>query len=311
MDLRTISTIALPMAEEPSLEAKLNRALGLLEFAIRQGAQLVCFPEIMNRFRGNTPATAYQIKPDDYALDENAPEVKPFYDAAKKHGISIVLPLLIKAEKGYFNRALFINEQAEIIGRYDKIFLAPGEGDDGVIRGTKPVVVDWNGVKTGFMICFDMNFHELVVKYKELGVKLIVFSSMYGGGRTVNSYAVLHGMHFVCAYSDWSRFVDPLGNDHGGVGTRLEVYRFGNLPPVLTRSINFDYARVFMTDTHNAFPEIVKKYGGKVKMEFEQGSAITVLESLSDEFTVQDIMAEFDIDSMDDHMNDHRVALID
>ncbi|MBW2154901.1 MAG: carbon-nitrogen hydrolase family protein [Deltaproteobacteria bacterium] len=311
MDLRTISTIALPMTDEPSLETKLDHAMELVKFALQQGAGLVCLPELANRFRGNTPATADQIKSEDYALDENAAEVRPFYDIAKKHGVSIVLPLLIKAESGYFNRALFINEQGEISGRYDKIFLAPGEADEGVIRGNKPVVVDWQGIKVGFMICFDMNYQELVVRYKELGAKLIVFSSMFGGGKLVNSYALLHGLHFVCAYSDWSRFVDPFGNDYGGVGTRLEAYRFGSLPPVLTRSINFDYERVYITDAQAAFSEITRKYGSKVKMEFEQGSAITVMESLSDQFTIQDIMNEFDIGSMDDHIDEHRVPLID
>jgi Carbon-nitrogen hydrolase len=308
MDYRSISVIALPMADEPNLETKFKHALELLEFAVCQGAELVCFPELTNRFRGNTLATADQIKSADYALDESAPEVQPFYDAAKKHGISVVLPLLIKAEKGYFNRALFINEQGKIIGRYDKIFLAPGEGDDGVIRGEKPVVVDWHGAKTGFMTCFDMNYQELVVRYKELGVKLIVFSSMFGGGKLVNSYAFLHGLHFACVYSDWSRFVDPFGNDHGGIGTRLEAYRFGNLPPVLTHSINFDYERVYISEAHGAFPAITKKYGSKVKMEFEHCSSIAILESLSDQFTIQEIMSEFGLKRLDDYIEQSKTS---
>jgi predicted amidohydrolase len=56
MDYRSISVIALPMADEPNLETKFKHALELLEFAVRQGAELVCFPENANRFRGNTPA---------------------------------------------------------------------------------------------------------------------------------------------------------------------------------------------------------------------------------------------------------------
>ena len=308
MEMRTISVIALPMADGPNLEIKLNRAFELLEFAIQQGAQMVCLPECTNRFRGNTPATANEIKTEDYVLEENAPQIQPFYDAAKKYGVSIVLPLIIKEKSNYFNRALFINKQGEVTGRYDKIFLAPGEGADGITRGTKPVVVDWHGVKLGFVTCWDMNYQELIVRYKELGVKLIIFSSMFGGGKLVNSYALLHGLHFACAYSDWSRLVDTLGNDHGGVGTRLEVYRFGGLPPVLTHSINFDYEKVYITEAQEAFPAITKKYGTKVKMEFEQGSSIAILESLSDQFTIQEIMTEFGLERMDDHIDNHRVT---
>ena len=64
-----------------------------------------------------------------------------------------------------------------------------------------------------------------------------------------------------------------------------------------------------MTEAHRAFPQIVKKYGARVKMEFEQGSAIAVIESLSDQFTIQEIMTEFNIGKLDDHLDEHRVPL--
>lgn len=295
MDNRIISTIALPMMDEISLEVKLDYALELLELAVIEGAQFVCFPESINRYRGNTPATAQEIELKDYALAETSTAIQPFYDAAKKHGISIVLPLLIREGDGYFNRSLFINEHGKIIARYDKLYLAPGETEEGIIPGKNPVVANWGGVKVGFMTCFDMNYQDLVIQYKKLGVKLIAFSSMYGGGRLLNSYALLYGMHFVSAYSDWSRFVDALGYDHGGIGMRLESYRFGILTPVLTHSINFDYERLHLVGNQQKFSAIRKKYGRQVHIEIDQGSAFAVIESLSEEFSVGDIISEFEL----------------
>ena len=177
MDIRRISTIALPMSEQPSLKAKFDQALELMKVAVNDGAELICLPELLNRYKGNTPETADDIKSEDYALELDSLLIKPFFEMAQKNKTAVVLPLLLKTEEGYTNSSLFINEEGEITAKYDKVHPASGEMEEGVIPGVIPVTVDWRGVKIGFMICFDLNYPDLAQAYQDLGAKLIVFST--------------------------------------------------------------------------------------------------------------------------------------
>ena len=293
MDVSTVSTIAVPMSDYPNVEEKFNHVLELMEVAVNDGAELICLPETLNRFKGNTPATAKYITAKDYALDLDSPLVAPFFELAKKNRTAIALPLLLNGDGEYKNSCLFIDEEGKVAGRYDKVHLASGEPGDGVVPGEGPVVVDWRGVKVGFIICFDLSFPGFAQKYQELGAKLVVFPTQFGGGKILNSYAVLFNMYIISAYSDYSRMVDPFGRDSEAMGTRIEVYRWNLFPPVLTRSINFYYAIVGLSNITAALPNIRKKYGSRIKVEVDQGTSIAMIESLSEEVTAKDIMSEY------------------
>jgi hypothetical protein len=228
-------------------------------------------------------------------LEEDAPEVMRFIDAAKDHNIALALGLQFKASEGYRNSVLFVNEKGERLGRYDKVNLTIGEYEEGVVPGDGPVVVDWKGVKVGAALCFDLNYKDLFAEYSQLGTRLIVFSSLFGGGKLLNSTAMLYGVHFVAAYSEWSRFVDFMGNDHAALGRRWESYRWGIIPPVTTHSINFDCERFHLASEQSKFEEIKKKYGSNVKIEVDQGSAFAVISSVSEKLTVQELIDEFEL----------------
>ena len=293
MDFRKISTIAVPMADYPSMEKKFDHVLELMQVALNDGANLICLPELLNRFKGNTPATAGDITSTDYALDLDSPLVAPFFELAKKNGTAISLPLLLKKDDVYTNSCLFINEDGKIAGQYNKVHLASGEPGDGVVPGKEPVVVDWREVKVGFIICFDLSFPGFAQKYQKLGAKLVLFPTQFGGGKILNSYAVLFNYYIVSAYSDYSRIVDPFGRDSEAMGSRIEVYRWNMVPPVLTRSINLDYSIVNLSDLTAVLPDIRKKYGQRLKIEIDQGTSIGMIESRSEDVTAESVMSEF------------------
>ena len=305
MDIRRISTIALPMSDYPDIQSKFNHALELMEVAVNDAAELICLPEVLNRFKGNTPATAKDITSADYAIEENSSLIKPFLELAKKNSTAVALPLLLQEDGKYINSCLFIDEEGTLSGRYDKVYLPQGEVEAGISPGRETVVIDWRGLKVGFMICFDMSFPSMAQKYQELGAKLILFPTQFGGGKILNSYAALFSMYIISAYSDYSRIVDPLGRDSEAVGSRLEYYRWNILPPVLTRPINFDFTVVHMGDAEK-FPAIKKKYGPKIEIEIDQGTSIAMINSLSVDVTVNDIMSEFEMASYADFLADSR-----
>ena len=117
MDIRRVSTIALPMSAYPSLEEKFDHALELMKVAINAAAELICLPETFNRYKGNTPETADEISPDEYVLEEDSPLIQPFFEMAKKNRTAVVLPLFVKGKDGHRNSAFFVNEKGRIAGR--------------------------------------------------------------------------------------------------------------------------------------------------------------------------------------------------
>lgn len=58
----------------------------------------------------------------------------------------------------------------------------------------------------------------------------------------------------------------------------------------------------------NAFPEIEKKYGRKVKLTIYHEEQWGIIESLSSDVSVKDILKEFDIRTMIDHIHSGEIA---
>ena len=64
MDLRRIAAIEVPITDYSSLEDKMNHALELTRLAADDNTDLICLPELVNRYKANTPETRYDIKSD-------------------------------------------------------------------------------------------------------------------------------------------------------------------------------------------------------------------------------------------------------
>jgi deaminated glutathione amidase len=68
-----------------------------------------------------------------------------------------------------------VSPEGKIAGRYDKRKLY-GKETRHYSSGHAPTVVDVNGVKCGFLICYDNCFPELYAEYRELGVEVLFHS---------------------------------------------------------------------------------------------------------------------------------------
>ncbi len=301
MNTLTIATLAPAMSGYDSLQTKYAHLLDLIELAAREGAQLVCLPELTNSLTGLPPKASDRGTIEEM-LHDGPHSIRGFVDAARRHHMAIVLPVLVKDGGETYNSALFLDETGGLYGRYDKVYPTVDEIDEGVRPGQGPVTVDWHGIRIGFMICFDINYRELAEAYRTRGTRLVLFPTMFDGGALVNSHALLHGMYFVSSYAEWSRFVDPFGRDISGMGRRMESWRSGVLAPVLTRTINFDFERLHLAFNQERFTDIRRAYGHKVQIHVDQGSALAVLESWDEQTTASDIVAEFNLEPLDHYL---------
>ena len=129
---------------------------------------------------------------EDYrSAAENIPEgptIKRLAAWARKHKCWILLGSLIESHRGkFYNTSVLLNRRGAIAAVYRKIHLFEAQLDNGqVIRekdvytaGSKPVLVDIEGWKTGLSICYDLRFPELFRRYSRRGAALLLIPSNF------------------------------------------------------------------------------------------------------------------------------------
>lgn len=128
---------------------------------------------------------------------------------AKKHHMYIVSPIYRKDGEKNHNSALLFNREGKLAGMYNKVYpvmpYAPGAGGEcngAIIPGDDTVVFDTDFGRIGMAICFDCQFPEVWQRLEDQGAQLVLFSSAYSGGRSLEAYATLH--HYYIVSSIWT-----------------------------------------------------------------------------------------------------------
>ncbi len=152
----------LQLAFSADTNDNLNKTLSWVEKAAKQGAQVICLPELYR--------SQYFCQKEDSSLFDLAesipgPSTDAFQKAAMNLNVSIVVPLFEKRAPGvYHNSAVIIDAGGEILGTYrkmhipddpfyyEKYYFTPGD------LGFKSFKTKFG--KIGTLICWDQWFPE-------------------------------------------------------------------------------------------------------------------------------------------------------
>jgi N-carbamoylputrescine amidase len=152
----------LQLAFSADTNDNLNKTLSWVEKAAKQGAQIICLPELYR--------SQYFCQKEDSSLFDLAetipgPSTDAFQKAAKNLNVSIVVPLFEKRAPGvYHNSAVIIDAGGEILGTYrkmhipddpfyyEKYYFTPGD------LGFKSFQTKFG--KVGTLICWDQWYPE-------------------------------------------------------------------------------------------------------------------------------------------------------
>jgi predicted amidohydrolase len=116
------------------------------------------------------------------------PTIQRMVAWARKHKCWLLLGSLIESHRGkFYNTSVLLDRRGAIAAVYRKIHLFEARLDNGqVIRekdvytaGSKPVMVDIEGWKTGLSICYDLRFPELFRQYSKRGAALLLIPSNF------------------------------------------------------------------------------------------------------------------------------------
>ncbi|GIL00541.1 MAG: apolipoprotein acyltransferase [Alphaproteobacteria bacterium] len=149
-------------------EAALPAALGMIADAAKRNVDIVCFSEVfLTPFFPNRLVEEF----DGFFTPLDGPVVARAAEAARDHGIAVILPVGEKAAAGYFNSAVVIDKNGRRAGVYRKThipayFPTQAAGGTGSYEkfyfapGNSLSLFELEGVRFGIQICNDRLYPE-------------------------------------------------------------------------------------------------------------------------------------------------------
>ena len=130
------------------------------------GTDLVVFPEL---FLGGYSTRNVR----ELALDLDGPEVGKMARLARQNGTAVLFGLHERVSGGVANSAVCLDRRGNLAGTYRKTHLFGAERG-AFVAGNELLIVDLDGIETGLMICFDVEFPEVARALATAGADLLV-----------------------------------------------------------------------------------------------------------------------------------------
>jgi len=170
------------MGMNKDTDENLNKAKNFIEEAAKQGAEVICLPEL---FRSTYFCQTEHITNFDLAESIPGNSTEEIGKIAKKHKVAVVVPVFEKKAPGlYFNSVVFIDTNGEIKGKYrkmhipddpgfyEKFYFTPGD------LGYKSFPVDSGNI--GTLICWDQWYPEAARLTALAGAGIIFYPTAIG-----------------------------------------------------------------------------------------------------------------------------------
>lgn len=214
-------------------------------------------------------------------------------DAARKNHCYIAYSSVRDMDDGtYRNSTQIIDRQGNVIGMYNKNHAVASETViDQILCGKDAPLIQCDFGTIACLICFDMNFDDMMEKYRQNRADIILFSSMYHGGLMQNYWAYACQSHFAGACVGLPcTILSPLGEIIGESSVHV---------PYVTSSINLDCKVIHIDENMEKLHAAKEKYGDKIYISVPGLANLLILYSQTDEFTVDKVIDEFRIETWD------------
>lgn len=267
-----------------------ERIHGILSDAVAFQPDFVCLPEVF-------PFTYIDQKLTLYEMVEISEKVlEKFSGFSKQNNCYTICPVYTSVDGAVYNSAVIFDRTGKRIGKYDKIHPTEGEIESGISDGAlsqSPVTTEFGPV--GVQICFDINWDDGWKMLRNHGAEIIFWPSAYGGGLTVNTRA---WRHKCVVASSTNKQTSKLCDITGITITQTGPWN----PNLYCGSANLEKVFLATWPYVNRFGEILNKYGRKVRITTFHEEEWSIIESLSPDVRVVDILREFEIKTYEEHI---------
>jgi agmatine deiminase len=175
----TIALIQSKVTED--VRSNVARTVAKIGEAAAKGAGIIALQELFQ-----TPYFPQweKKKKDDYAESATGYMVTEMKKAARKYGVTLVVPFYEKRAGKYFNTAVVIGRDGKLLGRYNKIHIPQDPGfyeKEYFEEGRSGYTVFKAGdVKFAVLICYDQWFPEAARMARLKGAEIIFYPTAIG-----------------------------------------------------------------------------------------------------------------------------------
>jgi beta-ureidopropionase len=262
-------------------ELMVGQIMEILKGALPYKPDFVCLPETFP-FSG----VEKQTSPEE-RVEISERILKSFAEFSLQNNCYTICPVYTKRKNKIFNAAVVFDRSGKRIGTYEKIHLADYEVEAGYTAGPlyQPVIKTEFG-PIGIQICFDIEWDDGWTMLRQQGAKIIFWPSAFAGGICVNTKA---WEHKCVVASSTNKNSAKLCDISGEVIAKTGIWN-SNL---FCAPVNLEKAFLHTWPAVQRFGEIQKKYGKNIRITNFDEEEWSVLESLSPDLFVKDILKEF------------------
>jgi predicted amidohydrolase len=275
-----------------TLEEVVESGVRKLESIAHFRPDIACLPEAFQvaGLRGK------RLPVEEAAEEPPGPLTRPFAEFARRHHCYVICPIYIQEKGRCFNAAVVIDRQGQVLGQYRKIHPAEDELEEGLMPGPlEPPVFQTDFGTIGVQICFDIEWPEGWRKLADKGARIVFWPSAFAGGQMVNAMAWLNKYCVVSSTrKDTSKICDLTGEELARSG---RWQSWGACAPV-----NLEKALLHTWPYVKCFGEIQARYGRKIRIHTLHEEEFTLIESLSAEVEIAQVMREFGLRTHREHI---------
>lgn len=262
-----------------------------LNFVLSGKPDLIVLPECCDRFYNFN----FEQNLEYYAY--RGDKIFHFFSKkARENNCYIAYAAIWPADDGKNrNSVIMIDRKGRFAGIYNKYNMTVSEPDHtNGLCGNKAVIFECDFGRVGAVICFDLNFRDILDLYKEQKPDVMIFSSAYHGSFMQNYWA----------YELRSYLVSSIGfNCEAGVinpvGTRIAST--SNYTPGFVQEINLDYLVAHLDYNYQEAFDAKKKYGPGFSIYDPGYLGAFLLSSEMEDVTMPEIAREFSLEPIDDY----------
>jgi beta-ureidopropionase len=272
----------------PTADNMVDQIFEILEGIKPYKPDFVCLPETF-------PFTHVekQTTPDEkVSISERA--LGRLSEFSRQNNCYTICPVYTRRNGKTFNAAVVFDRSGNRIGSYEKIHLAEYEINDGFTCGNifQPAIKTEFG-PIGIQICYDIEWDDGWTMLRKQGANIIFWPSAFAGGKCLNTKAWEHK----CVVSSaTNKNTAKLCDISGEVIAQTGIWN----PNLFCAPVNLEKVFLPTWPAVEHFPQIQKKYGRKVQITNFHEEEWTVIESLSSDINVKDILKEFGLKSQEE-----------
>jgi len=290
-----IATVSQHGLSAESSEKMAQSILAILEKSVPYRPDVICLPEVF------LTTNVRERMPLPEAADLSGELLKKFMTFARTNQCYMICPVYTRENGKIYNAAVVIDRQGNRIGEYRKIYLPDDEVTMGLAAGPlHPPVFTTDFGTIGIQICYDINWNEPWKALRQQGAEIIFWPSAFAAGQALNAKAWQHKVVVVSSTNkDTSKICDITGEvvAQTGIWDR-------NL---ICAPVNLEKAFLHSWPFVRRFDEIKAKYGRKVRIVNYHEEEWSIIESLSPDVRIKDILTEFELRTHEQLMNDSEI----